>query len=332
MHDTTTDQKEKPKARAKLRATSVEVVRDAEKALAKFAPPPTRSLSKGLGWFSIGLGLGEIFAAGPLARLVGVPNRSSTRWILRCLGLRELGAGLGLLSQPKRAGWLWARATGDLMDMALLGSAMLSPETNRVRTSVAMSAVLGVTALDAWAGQKALDEDTGPVRRAVTIRKSAREIYDYWRDLSNVPRFMDGIEDVEDLDARRSRWRARGPGGAILSWDAEIVEDRAGESIQWRTRDDSALHHEGAVRFVPSADGKSTEVHVSIRYGRSKGAGAVVKAMIAPLSDVAIGAKLEADLGRLKQLLEIGHVMRSDASIHRGMHPARPADEQEGAS
>ncbi|MDB4980964.1 MAG: hypothetical protein JWM82_1716 [Myxococcales bacterium] len=292
----------------------------------------TRSASVGLGWFSVGLGLAELAAPGALATLVGVPDRPATRWIVRGLGARELGVGLALLSRPKRAGWLWARTTGDLIDLTLLGTALLSPRTNRLRAGTAMAAVVGAAALDAWAGKKALETDRAPVRRTITIGKPANEIYAYWRDLGNLPRFMDRIESVELVDARRSRWRARGPVGASVTWDAEIVEDRAGDVIAWRASEADVLRHEGSVRFVPAPNGKSTELHVCVRYGQQQGVGAVLKSMLAPLSDLALGEQLEADLGRLKQLLETGQVMRSDASLHRGMHPARPAGNDEVVS
>jgi uncharacterized membrane protein len=296
-------------------------------ALTRVEPTPRRgrSASVELGWLSIGLGLAEIVAPGPLARLIGVPDRPVTRWILRALGARELGAGIGLLSQPHKAGWLWGRVVGDVVDLSLLGATLLSPRPNRVRTSAAFTAVLGVTALDAWAAQKASQHGDESIQRSVTIQKPAREVYAYWRELTNLPKFMSQLEAVEVIDVRRSRWSARVPAGPSVSWDAEVVEDRPGELIKWRTSEDDLLRHEGQVRFILAPDGQSTEVHVCINYTQGRGVGAAFKSMLAPVADLALGEQLEADLGRLKQLLQLGYVMRSDASVHRGMHPGRPA-------
>jgi uncharacterized membrane protein len=330
MNDTAIETKI-PRSRREPKVTRPNRVSSATTDLSHVAAAsrPGRSASVGLGWFSIGLGLAELVAPGPLARLIGVPDRSATRWVLRAFGLRELGAGLGLLSQPRRAGWLWGRVAGDVIDLSVLGATLLSPRTNRLRTGAALTAVLGVTALDAWAGQKALARGEEPVRRSVTIRKPADEVYAYWRELTNLPKFMTQLEAVEIVDARRSRWRAR---GARVSWDAELVADRPGELISWRTSEGELLRHEGQVRFVPAPDGKSTEVHVCIDYKRGQGAGAAFKSMLAPVADLALGEQLEADLGRLKQLLQLGYVMQSDASLHRGMHPARPAGADESQS
>jgi uncharacterized protein YndB with AHSA1/START domain len=103
-------------------------------------------VSRGLGWFSIGLGLAELAAPRGMASVIGVPNRSL---LLRMLGLREIVSGVGILSQQRRAPWLWSRVAGDAMDLALLGAALRSPKAARGRVEAAAAAVLGVTAVDA---------------------------------------------------------------------------------------------------------------------------------------------------------------------------------------
>ena len=105
-------------------------------------------LANGLGWFSIGLGLAELISPGSLARLIGVPEKNGTRAVLRVYGVREIGAGIGILAQPRPARWLWGRVAGDVVDLASLGSALKSEDSNRARVAAATAAVLGVTALD----------------------------------------------------------------------------------------------------------------------------------------------------------------------------------------
>src|SRR4051794_19963080 len=75
------------------------------------------ALTRFLGWFSIGLGVSELLAPGAIARISGTANRKS---VIRLCGLREVAAGVGILSQPKPAKWLWARVAGDVMDAAAL--------------------------------------------------------------------------------------------------------------------------------------------------------------------------------------------------------------------
>src|SRR6188768_885079 len=76
--------------------------------------------ARGLGWFSIGLGLAEIGAPRALARLIGISDDDETRNTMFALGLREITSGIGILASPQSSGWVWTRVGGDMMDLALL--------------------------------------------------------------------------------------------------------------------------------------------------------------------------------------------------------------------
>src|SRR5688572_27602665 len=73
----------------------------------------------------------------------------------------------------------------------------------------------------------------------VTIDRPRRELYDFWRDLSNLPTFMDNIERIDVLDDRRSHWVVQAPASQSVEWDSIISEDRPGERIAWETTPDS---------------------------------------------------------------------------------------------
>ncbi len=115
------------------------------------APPdtiyaPGRNLGRGLGWFSIGLGLAELLAPHVMAELTGVRNTA----LLQAFGLREIGTGVGILSSARPTGWLWGRVAGDAADITTLLTAAASASNGyRGRALVATAAVAGVTALDA---------------------------------------------------------------------------------------------------------------------------------------------------------------------------------------
>jgi hypothetical protein len=102
-----------------------------------------------LGYFSLGLGLAEFLAPKAIARFIGASRKQRSLLVIRALGARELIAGVGLMSKPRSAGWLWSRVVGDAMDLALLGLQMVSPRSNRGRLLAATAAVAGVAALDA---------------------------------------------------------------------------------------------------------------------------------------------------------------------------------------
>jgi hypothetical protein len=104
-----------------------------------------RQLAKGLGWFSIGLGLTQLLAPEWLGRKIGIGERTG---VLRALGAREAMTGVGVLMQERPTLPLWGRVAGDVMDMALLAAALKSPENDRSRVAGATGMVVGVGLLD----------------------------------------------------------------------------------------------------------------------------------------------------------------------------------------
>jgi len=284
--------------------------------------------------------MAELLAPRAVARTIGAEDSPPNLAVLRAAGLRELSSGLGLLGGGNQAGWLRARVGGDVMDVALLGAAFSSPRANRLRLAGAVGAVLGVTALDMLSSQRASKAQSGAahrlpehavsarvheagqsVRQAITINRPVPEVYAFWRDLGNLPRFMRHLESVERVSEQRSKWRMRGPGGTSLTWETEILIDRPDERIAWRSTPGSELEHTGDVRFVKAPGGRGTEVHVALHYRPPGGA---VGRVLAKLAKALPKHELEADLRASKQLLEVGEILHSDASMHRLPHPARP--------
>jgi len=109
----------------------------------------TSRLARFLGWFSIGLGAAEIVAPATIARISGTRNHKR---LVRIYGLREVAAGVGILTQPGAARWLWARVGGDAVDMA---SIIRGARRRRRKATVgALAAVAGVAALDIICAQR----------------------------------------------------------------------------------------------------------------------------------------------------------------------------------
>lgn len=282
-------------------------------------------LANALGWFSLGLGLVEIIVPKSLARLVGAEGKHTT--LIRIMGLRELTAGIGILVTRRPAGWVWARVAGDALDLALLGIAMTSDDADRARLAAATAAVAGVTALDIFDAQK-LSTRPGAdgamvAEKTITINRSPEELYKFWRNFENLPRFMSHLESVQVTGDKRSHWKAKAPLGTTVEWDAEITEDRPNELIAWRSLEGADVDNSGSVRFDRAPGGRGTEVRVEIEYTPPAGA---LGAGIAKLFGEAPEQQIKGDLYRFKQVMETGEVIHSDASIHQGMHPAQPSE------
>jgi uncharacterized membrane protein len=288
---------------------------------------PEAQIANFLGWFSIGLGLAEVIAPSALAKLIGAKGKH-TAFIRYACGLREITAGIGILTQRKPAAWTWARVAGDAMDLAALDAAIMAKGTDKNRLMAAMAAVAGVTALDVYTAQLlSSPRGRGGAIVAVntcTINRSPEEVYRFWRDFQNLPRFMSHLESVQVIDEKRSHWVARAPLGTSVEWDAEIIEDRPNYAISWRSLEGADVDNTGTVRFDRAPGDRGTEVRVEVEYHPPAGA---IGAAVARLFGEAPEAQIKGDLRRLKQVLEIGEVVHSDSSIHAGPHPAKPSED-----
>lgn len=144
------------------------------------------------------------------------------------------------------------------------------------------------------------------VIRAATIARPRAQVYAFWRDFTNLPRFMLHLESVRVSDDGRSHWVAAGPVGRPVEWDAEIVEDQPGELIAWRSIGRATPSNRGTVRFADAPGGRGTEVRVSLDYdppGGGLGSG------LARLTGREPSQQLAEDLRHLKQVLESGEIV-----------------------
>jgi uncharacterized membrane protein len=297
------------------------------------APSPEGEITRFLGWFSLGLGVPQTVAPGSVNRLIGVRDDSSSRVWQRVVGMRELAAAAGIFSRPRPAGWLWARVAGDIEDLALLGAAWRRKERRAGRLAAATASVAGITAVDAFTAARmsrapeGITKDSSfRVRASTTVRRSADELYAFWHDFANLPRFMAHLESVDTLLDGRSHWRATGPAGMKVEWDAEVVSDRTGELIAWRTAPGAEIVHTGIVGFVAAPGDRGTEVHVDIEYAPPAGrAGSIIGKLFGEEPEL----QVRDDLRRFKQVMETGEVVRSDGTpegtLARRLVAQRPA-------
>lgn len=296
------------------------------------------NLARALGWFSIGLGLAEVMAPRELARMVGLKPKKHTMAVMRLLGLREIGAGLGILANPRSPIWVGTRVAGDIIDLALLGSIMVSGSRDRYKTTAATLLVLGVTTLDVMATELlsearktptpklAPDLRHTPIYDSITVEAPIHEVYEFWRDPTNFPSFMRHLESVQDLGNGRSRWRAKGPDGSKAEWEAELVQEVENSCIAWRSTGTSEIDNSGVVRFKAAPGGRGTIITVEMRYAPP---GGKIGAAFLKLLRKEPGQEVAESLRAFKQVIETGEILLSDATAVPGPHPARPPSPQE---
>lgn len=136
----------------------------------------------------------------------------------------------------------------------------------------------------------------------IVVNRPPDELYRIWRNLSNLPVFMENLVSVNEIDDRRSLWVAKGPAGTVVKWEAEIVNDIENELIAWQTLEGSGVDNAGSVHFEPEGD-NSTRLKVVVRYDPPADQLGI---WLAKLSGSDAQAQIEADLQRFKAIMEIG--------------------------
>jgi uncharacterized membrane protein len=143
------------------------------------------------------------------------------------------------------------------------------------------------------------------VEEVVTINKPASDLYRFWRNFEQLPRFMAYVESVRQLDQRRSHWVVNGPAGRRVEWDAEIINEIPDQLIGWRTLDGADVISAGSVRFVPAPGARGTQVHVRLQYDPP---GGKLGSAIAWIFGKEPSQTIQEDLRHFKQLMEAGEI------------------------
>lgn len=143
---------------------------------------------------------------------------------------------------------------------------------------------------------------------AVTIQRSAADLYQVWHEFTELPRFIDELERVERTDERTTEWHVKHPSGSRYSWKAEIINDVPGRVIAWRTTEGADVASAGSVTFRELPYSRGTEVKAIMEY--LPPAGSVGDAI-----SKALGGDpkllLRRGLFRFRQLMETGEIATS---------------------
>ena len=206
------------------------------------------------------------------------------------------GAGLALygLTRLKSAGWLYAGIGGLLLRRGvtahcdLYEAVGMNTASTRGDTRAALRGSRGVNVLE-----------------SVTINRPVADLYRFWRNLENLPQFMRHLESVEKVTDTISHWRAKGPAGMVVEWDAEIYNEVPNKLIAWRSLEGADVVSAGSVNFDEVPGGRGTRVTVHLQYSPP---GGKVGAALAKLFGRDAETEIREDLRRFKQLVEAGEV------------------------
>lgn len=139
------------------------------------------------------------------------------------------------------------------------------------------------------------------VEKTVFIARAPSQVYGYWRNMENLPKFMPHVQSVRSDNDRLSHWKVEGPAGHSVEWDAEIINDHPGEMIAWQTLPGAEVQSAGTTRFESLDNGRATRLTVQMKYQPPAGR---LGAFVADIFGESPDQQLEADLNRFKLMIE----------------------------
>jgi uncharacterized membrane protein len=146
------------------------------------------------------------------------------------------------------------------------------------------------------------------VDRSITINASREEVYSFWRDLTNMPRFMKYVKTVKSIDSTHSHWMVEGPAGQKFEWDAEIINEIPNELIAWKSLPGASIPNTGSVRFDHASAGRGTRISISLQYEPPAGQ---VSVWFAKMFGKDAESEVDTELHRLKNIMEAGEIPTS---------------------
>jgi uncharacterized membrane protein len=205
------------------------------------------------------------------------------------------GGALTVLGIAKRSPRGWA--------LALLGGGLIY---RSVTGHCGLYQALGVDHAHNNPSRASVKQGQGiNIERSMTINKSPEELFRFWRNFENLPRFMNHLLTVEVIDSKRSHWTSKAPAGMSVEWNAEIINEIENELIAWRSLEGATVPNAGSVRFEPAPNRRGSIVRVTISYDAP---GGTLGSAIAKLFGEAPEQQIEEDLRRFKQLIETGEI------------------------
>jgi uncharacterized membrane protein len=140
---------------------------------------------------------------------------------------------------------------------------------------------------------------------SITIQRSPDELYNFWRDFHNLPKFIWHLDRVGAIDEKRAHWAWKTVGGIEIEWDSEIIAEIPGKMISWQTLPGADVPNAGSIWFMPAPAGRGTEIRLLMAYDPPAGK---LGDYLSRLFGENPKQTMREDLRRLRALMEAGEI------------------------
>lgn len=235
-------------------------------------------------------------------------------------GLASAGTSLVHVAQQSARSWQrerWSPAQRALAGAGGAALAMYGYIRGGLRGMV-MCALGGALVARASANEELAQTLRGHgilVEKSIWVDSPVDQVFAYWRDLENLPRWMSHVREVRALGDGRYHWRVDGPAGVPVEWESEMLNIEENREMTWHTVGDAQVGHVGRIRFEP--EGSGTRLQVQMRYMPP---GGVVGHAVARVFGADPKTEMDEDLMRMKSAIETAKLPR-DAAWRPGDTP-----------
>lgn len=155
--------------------------------------------------------------------------------------------------------------------------------------------------------------DGTKIERAITVLRPVAEVFAFWRNFQNLPKFMQKLESIEVITGTRAKWHWKIMGDRTLGWETEIIAEIENRMISWQSVGDSDVDNAGSIWFRPAPQDGATEIHIQVMV-RTPGGKFIEK--LASLFGEDPGSVFASDLLRFKSLMEAGEIPTTEGQPH----------------
>ena len=152
--------------------------------------------------------------------------------------------------------------------------------------------------------------DANAIEASVTIQCAVDEVFKFYRDFTNLPRFVGDVMAIEKISPAMSRWTIQGPLGIRANWIIKVTQERTNELIRYQTVASPGLKTYWEIHFTPGSEARTTEVRevMKVPLGRL---GRAALALIGKFP----AEEVSSNLRRLKEIMETGIVTDRSYSV-----------------
>ncbi len=139
----------------------------------------------------------------------------------------------------------------------------------------------------------------------VVVARPRRELYAFWRDFTNAPKFMAHVEGVTEVDSLSSMWTVRNDAGNATQWEMLVTDEEADRLIAWSTSGNTPVSYSGRVEFQDAGGSAATEVTATVRHEEHSGlVETLIEAVAGSHETKEPPVQSGADLARFKEYME----------------------------